>query len=94
MQAQRWREAIDCCASATCAASGDRSGWAVGGGVEWMFAPSWSVFCEYNYMDFGRRNVAFTAGPGTIGIRTINSTRLAMQTALIGVNSRFNWAGL
>ena len=73
-------------------ASADRAGWTVGGGVEWMFAPNWSVFAEYNYMDFGRRNITFTAGPGTIGAPTIVSTRLQMQTALVGVNWHFNWA--
>ena len=32
------------------------TGWAVGGGLEWMFAPGWSVFGEYNYMDFGTKS--------------------------------------
>jgi outer membrane immunogenic protein len=73
-------------------ASTDRSGWTVGGGIEWMFAPNWSVFAEYNYMDFGRENINFIAGPGTVGLPTVNSTRLEMQTALVGVNYKFNWA--
>lgn len=73
-------------------ASSDRSGWTIGGGLEWMFAPNWSVFGEYNYMDFGRRDINFTAGPGTFGLPTIISTRLTMQTALVGVNYKFNWA--
>jgi outer membrane immunogenic protein len=73
-------------------ASSDRTGWTIGGGVEWMFAPHWSVFAEYNYMDFGRQDIAFTAGPGTIGLPSVNSTHLTMQTALVGVNYKFNWA--
>jgi outer membrane immunogenic protein len=72
-------------------ASSDRTGWTVGGGVEWMFAPNWSVFGEYNYMDFGRRDIVFTAGPNTVGAPSVNSTRLTMQTALVGVNYKFNW---
>ncbi|MGA9599125.1 MAG: TonB-dependent siderophore receptor, partial [Methylocystis sp.] len=28
-----------------------RTGWAVGGGAEWMFAPSWSAKLEYLYAD-------------------------------------------
>jgi outer membrane immunogenic protein len=28
-------------------------GWTVGAGVEWMFAPKWSVKFEYLYRDFG-----------------------------------------
>ncbi len=31
-------------------------GWTIGGGVEYMFAPSWSVKAEYLYFDFGRNN--------------------------------------
>ena len=42
----------------------DRSGWTVGGGLEWMFAPGWSVFGEYNYMDFGRKDVDVRDGAG------------------------------
>jgi opacity protein-like surface antigen len=30
-----------------------RTGWTVGGGVEWMFTRGWSAFLEGNYMDFG-----------------------------------------
>ena len=40
----------------------DRTGWAVGGGLEWMFAPGWSVFGEYDYMDFGRWNIGYVVG--------------------------------
>ena len=35
----------------------------IGGGGEWMFAPHWSVFAEYNFMGFGGSNIQdFTAG--------------------------------
>lgn len=30
-----------------------RSGWALGGGVEYAFQPNWSLKLEYLYMDFG-----------------------------------------
>jgi outer membrane immunogenic protein len=33
--------------------SGTRVGWTAGGGVEWMFAPRWSVKAEYLYYDLG-----------------------------------------
>ena len=71
----------------------DRFGWTVGGGLEWMFAPGWSVFGEYNYMDFGRKDVGFIAGPATVGAPDIVSTRLTIQQALVGVNYKFNWGG-
>ena len=82
---------------ATClsesANSVDRFGWTVGGGLEWMFAHGWSVFGEYNYMDFGRKDVGFIAGPATVGAPDIVSTRLTIQQALVGVNYKFNWGG-
>src|SRR5439155_5828618 len=64
-----------------------------GGGLEWMFAPGWSVFGQYNYMDFGRKDILFTAAPGTVGLPSINSTRLTMQPALVGANHKFNFGG-
>jgi Outer membrane protein beta-barrel domain len=39
----------------------NRSGWTVGGGAEWMFSPGWSVFAEYNYMDFGNGIAGYAA---------------------------------
>jgi outer membrane immunogenic protein len=74
-------------------ASVNRSGWTFGGGVEWMFAPSWSVFGEYNYMDFGTRNTSFVRGPlAVVGSEDVIRTRLTVQTALVGINYKFNWA--
>jgi outer membrane immunogenic protein len=34
--------------------SATRTGWVVGGGLEWMFAPNWSVNAEYLHYDLGR----------------------------------------
>jgi hypothetical protein len=51
----------------------DRTGWTVGGGAEWMFAPHWSVFAEYNFMGFGTRSEAFT----TCGQRRKQTTVLS-----------------
>jgi opacity protein-like surface antigen len=60
--------------------SADRVGWTVGGGLEYMFAKGWSVFGEYNYMDFGRQENNFASGPGLIGAPGVVSTRLTVQT--------------
>jgi outer membrane immunogenic protein len=70
-----------------------RSGWTVGGGLEWMFAPGWSVFGEYNYMDFGRKDVTFVTAPGAVGNPDILRTKLEASTALVGVNYKFNFGG-
>jgi outer membrane immunogenic protein len=43
--------------------STNNNGWTVGGGAEWMFAPHWSVFAEYNFIGFGSNNIQdLTAG--------------------------------
>ena len=36
----------------------NRVGWTVGTGIEWAFWQNWSVKAEYDYLDFGSRNVA------------------------------------
>ncbi|QWG21403.1 outer membrane beta-barrel protein [Bradyrhizobium sediminis] len=71
----------------------DRSGWTVGGGLEWMFAPGWSVFGEYNYMDFGHNDVRFVQAPGTVGVADVVRTHLEVQQVLVGVNYKFNFGG-
>ncbi len=67
-----------------------RSGWTVGGGLEYMFLPSWSVFLEYDFLGFGTRSVTFaptgpTTGPFAYDIRQ------NVQTVLVGLNYRFGW---
>jgi outer membrane immunogenic protein len=71
----------------------NRSGWTVGGGAEWMFAPGWSAFAEYNYMDFGTKLTQYVAGPNTRGAPNALNVKLTTQTALGGVNYKFNWGG-
>src|SRR5262249_53135227 len=36
----------------------DATGWTAGGGVEYALTPGWSSKLEYDYLDFGGRNVA------------------------------------
>jgi outer membrane immunogenic protein len=67
-------------------------GITAGGGVEWMFAPDWSVFAEYNYIwteeDFAHQ---FTT-PAGLPAEVLN-VRPRVQTALVGVNYKFHWDG-
>ena len=65
-----------------------RLGWTVGLGFEYMFAPSWSVFLEYNYLDFGTAAVDF---PGTVPPNTFQISQ-HVQTVMIGLNYRLNFA--
>ena len=59
-----------------------RSGWTVGGGTEYKFAPNWSLFAEYNYADFGTNGVSFPSG-----IQANVSTKSSL--VLFGANYRF-----
>jgi outer membrane immunogenic protein len=65
--------------------SNDRTGWTVGAGAEWMFAPRWSVFAEYNFMGFGTQSAAFSGCGGTC---TLNA-KADVQSVLTGVNYKF-----
>jgi outer membrane immunogenic protein len=75
------------------------SGYTVGGGLEWIFAQGWSVFAEYNYMDFGTKSVnllstGMVPGFGVAGdLVDTAAIKLKTQTAIVGVNYKFNWAG-
>src|SRR5437016_5829788 len=42
----------------------DRTGWTVGVGAEWAFAPSWSAFVEWDHYDFGNKSAAVCDAPG------------------------------
>jgi outer membrane immunogenic protein len=72
----------------TTSTSSNRSGWTIGAGVEWGFAPNWSAKLEYNYIDFGSTNVAVV---GTVsGISNVSSTA-TVNVVKGGINYRFNW---
>jgi outer membrane immunogenic protein len=67
-------------ACATCAPPANTSiltsnvntGWTVGAGVEWMFAPAWSIKAEYLYVDLGSisNTIGYTYGPTSISSLT------------------------
>jgi outer membrane immunogenic protein len=62
-----------------------RTGWTIGGGAEWKFAPNWSTFLEYDFADFGTRTAVFsTPAFGTVTASAKSTTSLF----LIGVNWR------
>lgn len=62
-----------------------RTGWTIGAGSEWKFAPNWSVFLEYDYADFGSRSVTVLSPafvPDTI------TAKSNVKILLIGLNWR------
>ena len=71
--------------------SSTRSGWTVGGGVEWMFAPHWSAFIEGNYMSQGS-NSGTVVTPNLAVCQTgcfWSTNNRNESTVLVGVNYRF-----
>lgn len=64
------------------------SGYTVGGGLEYMFAPSWSAKVEYMYADFGHQDYFsnLVAPPG-------GELGTTVHTIKGGINYHFNWGG-
>ena len=63
-----------------------RLGWAAGAGIEYAFAPHWSVKLEYLYSQFGRADVRFPSG-------TQYGSTLDFQSLRIGLNRKVEWPG-
>jgi outer membrane immunogenic protein len=71
--------------------SNSNSGWLVGAGIEWAFAPNWTAKIEYDFL--GLNNSSFTVAAGTqfIGGDVITTTNRDVQTLTVGINYLFNW---
>jgi len=70
------------------AASETRTGWTVGGGLEWAFAGPWSAKVEFAYYDFGTRSVNLT--DPVFGV-TPADIKQRIETVTVGINYRFGW---
>lgn len=65
-----------------------RTGWTVGGGVEYAFTNNWSGKAEYLYSDFGRRS--FRTLSATVPNQGLdNSAKLKIHTVRVGLNYHF-----
>ena len=74
----------------TWAASETRSGWTVGGGLEWAFADNWSAKLEYQFYDFGTKDLAFFSSDFVGGPTTsVKSVKQQIHTVKLGLNYRF-----
>jgi len=66
-----------------------RTGWMVGGGLELALAGNWTVKGEYNYMDFGNKQVTILID----GFSTRLDIDQQIHVVKFGVNYRFGgWA--
>src|SRR5215218_5700342 len=72
-------------------AKSTKTGWVAGGGVEWAFAPNWSVKGEYQYIDLGRKGVTAQEFLGVVptAFAVSTSARTDFHTGRIGINYRF-----
>jgi outer membrane immunogenic protein len=76
----------------TFSSSTDRTGWTIGGGVEWGFAPGWSAKIEYNHIDFGSTNIGVNRiETGGIFATSFISSSERVDVVKGGINYRFNW---
>jgi outer membrane immunogenic protein len=64
-----------------------RTGWTLGTGVEWAFAPFWTARIEYRYTDFGRAND--TLGPPVYASTFTQKHRESFNSVRIGVTRYF-----
>ena len=73
-------------------ASNTRAGWTAGGGMEWMFAPNWSLKWEYLYIDLGKLNYADRCISAVCGSAPAYATSVQFreQVARVGINYHFN----
>jgi outer membrane immunogenic protein len=76
-----------------------RSGWTVGVGWEWAFAPNWSAKIEWDHYDFGNKSRTESFRALNLGdLRTTGTDTVRIdqriETVTIGVNYRFNLFGV
>jgi len=62
-------------------------GWVVGGGIEYLFAPSWSFKAEYLYFDFSRNNTDWV---DSTGFDWHFDRDLTVNSFKVGVNYHIN----
>jgi len=72
------------------------AGWTIGTGLEWMFAPNWTVKGEYLYYDLGHATVAPPPLTVTVGGTVFTAIGISSEAhfsgniARLGVNYHFN----
>jgi len=67
-----------------------RSGYTLGAGAEYMFAPNWSAKLEYDYYHFDSKTVVATTPGGTV-LENVELTGRSLNLIKGGVNYHFNW---
>jgi len=68
--------------------STDRLGWTIGGGIEWMFSPSWSAKIEYLYVDMGSISNSVVSPATLLGANV--TSRVTDSIIRGGINYHFS----
>jgi outer membrane immunogenic protein len=68
-------------------ASTTRAGWTAGAGVDWAFAPHWTMEVKYDYYDFGSNSFLLT-DPNS-GVTVTGTLKDRIQTVTIGSSYHF-----
>jgi outer membrane immunogenic protein len=76
----------------------DRTGFTIGTGIEFAVWGNWSAKVEYDYMDFGTKNLNFLDAHVVV-LPTITTSQFAdvreqVHVVRAGLNYRFNWGGM
>lgn len=77
--------------------NGSLDGYVIGGGIEYMWSPNWSIKAEYLYFDFGKQNHNNTGAYTYDCDCTMNwndhyDSTLTINTFKVGLNYHFNTA--
>jgi outer membrane immunogenic protein len=69
------------------------SGWTAGGGIEYAFAPNWSMSLEYDYYDFGTKTVTLSGTASAFGVTNPSSEPFSLKqnfsVVKVGLNYHF-----
>ncbi len=68
-----------------------RTGYDVGGGLSWMFAPNWDLWIEYDYMGFGTKNLDLAGVGDDAGAYLTANVQQSVEKVLLGIDYRFYW---
>jgi outer membrane immunogenic protein len=71
------------------AAEKRRTGWMVGGGLEFALGANWSAKAEYNFMDFGNKSVLLSPVAPTVFVPLPFDIDQQIHVAKFGINYRF-----
>lgn len=72
-----------------------RTGWSVGGGLEWMWSRNWMIRGEYRYADYGTFSSIFFPQvlPGPTSDSVAADIKMRTHTAIFGLAYKLDWGG-